>query len=151
MASRSARLERVLRVRELQKRGALAEEGRIVAQRASLTAMMERIDSLRAAYNVHAGGADALLLKGMAHQHGRLQRPRDATLAQRCVVDTHLAAARAATLAAHRQQRAAEELLARARLREAVAAECKADREALPAVAHPLQRTDRSKPRGSDR
>ena len=123
------RLARVARIRALQKRQALAAQAQLVGQRGNLATMLARVDTLRAVYTPRAGEADSLLLKGMAHQHGRLQRPRDATLAQAGVVDARLAEARAATLFAHLRTRAADELESRARAREQRDAERRADRE----------------------
>jgi flagellar biosynthesis chaperone FliJ len=147
----SDRLERVLRVRELQKRQALAEEAKIVQQRASLVAMLDRIDGLRAVYAPRVGGADAALLKGMVHQLARLQRPRDATKAQCEAADARLGAARQTTLETHRQMRAAEELHARAVVAEEAEAERRAERNALPTLARPLQDDRVTQTRGRDR
>ncbi len=132
----AARLARVARVRSLQKRRALAAQAELIGQRGHLVTMLGRVDSLRAIYTPREGEADALLLKGMAHQHGRLQRPRDATLAQTGIVDNRLVGARANTLAAHLRARAADELEARAIVRERIEAERRAD--VNPLVARPL-------------
>lgn len=123
------RLARVARIRALQKRQALGKQAQLIAQRGSLTTMLGRVDTLRAVYMPKAGEADSLLLKGMAHQHGRLQRPRDATLAQTKVVDGRLDEARTVTLSAHIRLRAAEELESRAAARDRRDAERRADRQ----------------------
>ena len=133
----SKRLARVARVRELQKRQALAAQAVLTSRRTSLTTMLARVDSLRGAYTPKSGNADAMLLKGMAHQHGRLQRPRDNTVTQTNVVDAQLAGARAATLDAHLRSRAAAELHVRAAMRELRDADRRADRQAP--LARPLR------------
>lgn len=130
------RLARVARVRDLQKQQAMAEQAKLLAKRVSLSTMLTRIDSLRAAYTPKSGEADAMLLKGMAHQHGRLQRPRDSTISQTGVVEGQLAVARDFTLAAHMRAKAAGELQQRAVVREEREAEKKADRQAP--LARPL-------------
>ena len=129
-------MARVVRVRALQKRRALAAQAELLGQRNNLVTMLGRVDTLRAVYTAREGEADALLLKGMAHQHGRLQRPRDATVAQTTNIDRRLVDARANTLDAHMRVRAAVELEARAVKREMLEAERRAD--VNPLVARPL-------------
>lgn len=132
MAGKAERLARVARVRALQKRQALAQEGRAAADLDQLRQMHSRIESLRHSYVPVADDAAAFSLKAMAHQYERLGKALAATLDRAARAEVRLEDARQVTLGAHMRKRAAEELADRAEAAETHEAEQRRERAAVP-------------------
>lgn len=132
MAKRSDRVERVLRIRELQHQQALGVRAQVEAKLTQITTMIQRIDQIQRAYSPVQGGIDADRLKAAAYQRIRLQAPRESSEAQRRAAARQLAAAEQAGQEAYRRKKAAEKLHEREQARERIEADRRAERNRLP-------------------
>ena len=126
------RMARVAHVRTLQKRLALACQAQAISERDQLRQMAERIERLRQVYTPTQADAGGFSIKAMAHQYERLGKALASTAERQLHADDMVDAAQAAALDAHRRKRAADELHARAEVAEAVEAERRRERNAVP-------------------
>jgi hypothetical protein len=110
MPDRAARL---LRVRELQLKLARVRKLRIEAERADRIQLAERLARLAEAYEAACGATNGAMLRAQSFQRGRIARSRRGAADLIGALESAIEAADTHCIAADRDARTAERLLAR--------------------------------------